>query len=111
MGPFVPWEWAWFAARGQVRNAARRLARGGVAWRGMTVRYPSIRALRRAFRTPFVLRRSAGLGVLLPPTYAEPWARRNPRLLERLDRWERHVESWPLVPWLGDHYLVELVRR
>ncbi len=111
MGPFVPWEWAWFTARGQVRHAARRFARRGVAWRGTTVRYPSIRVLRRAFRGSFALRRSAGLGVLLPPTYAEPWARRNPRLLERLDRWERHVESWPLVPWLGDHYLVELVRR
>jgi SAM-dependent methyltransferase len=111
MGPYVPWEWAWFLARGEVRKAVRRLSRGGVPWRGMTVRYPSLRTVQRAFGAQFAAGRRAGLGVLLPPTYTEDWARRHPRLLGRLDRWERHIESWPLVPWLGDHYLVELVRR
>src|SRR2546428_5244991 len=46
MGPLVPWEWAWFVAHGQVGRALRRLARGGVRWRGATVRYPSIRTMR-----------------------------------------------------------------
>ncbi len=77
----------------------------------MTVRYPSIRALRRAFAPGFVVRRVGGLGVLLPPTYAEAWARRHPHLIARLDRWERRIERWPIVPWLGDHCLLELERR
>jgi hypothetical protein len=51
------------------------------------------------------------LGVLLPPTYAAGWARRHPRLVERLDRWERRIEQWPVVPHLSDHYLIELERR
>jgi hypothetical protein len=50
-------------------------------------------------------------GVLVPPTYAEGWARRHPRLVARLDRWERRIAHWPGVPWLGDHYLLELERR
>lgn len=111
MGPVVPWEWAWFLARGDMRSAARRIAyRDGIEWNGLTVRYPTIRALRRAFRPRFRVVRSGGLGVLVPPTYAAAWVRGRSRVLERLNRWEREVESWPLVPWLGDHYLLELVR-
>jgi SAM-dependent methyltransferase len=111
MGPLVPWEWAWFLARGDARSAFRRLTPGGVAWRGLTVRYPSPRAVRRAFAPHFAVRRAGALGVLVPPPYAEPWARRHPRLVARLDRWERRIERWPGLPWLGDHYLLELARR
>jgi len=111
MGPMVPWEWAWFLARAQPGKALRRLDGRGVAWRGGTVRYPSIGVMRRAFAAGFAERRAGGLGVLVPPTYAEAWARRHPRLVERLDRWERVIEGWPIVPWFGDHYLLELERR
>ena len=75
------------------------------------MRYPSPRTVRRAFASGFTVRRAGGLGVLLPPTYAEGWARRHPRLVERLDRWERRIEGWPIVAWIGDHYLLELERR
>ena len=110
MGPLVPWEWAWFLARGRPRTAFRRLASGGARWRGMTVQYPSIRRLRRAFAPAFRLLRIGAVGALLPPTYAEAWAARHPRLVARLDRWERRFEArWPL-PWLADHYLAELER-
>jgi len=111
MGPFVPWEWVWFLSQGQARKALRRLGAAGVAWRGATVRYPSLRTVRQAFAPAFGVRRTGGLGVLVPPTYAEAWARRHPQLIARLDRWERRIEGWPLIPWLGDHYLLELVRR
>jgi len=111
MGPVVPWEWVWFLVHRQPGRAFRRLAAGGVQWRGITVRYPSVRAVSRAFAPDFAVRRTGGLGVLVPPTYAEAWARRHPLLVERLDRWERRLERWPLAPWLGDHYLLELERR
>jgi SAM-dependent methyltransferase len=111
MGALVPWEWVWFLGHGQPGKAARRLAPGGARWRGVTVRYPSIRRTRAAFAQHFRTRRIGGLGVLLPPTYAAGWARRHPRLVERLDRWERRIEQWPVVPHLSDHYLIELERR
>jgi SAM-dependent methyltransferase len=111
MGPLVPWEWAWFLAHGQASKVLRRLGASGVAWRGITVWYPSIRVVRRAFAPRFFVRRVGGLGVLLPPTYAEGWAHRHPHLVERLDRWERRIEEWPIVPSFGDHYLLELERR
>lgn len=110
MGPAVPWEWGWYLAHGQPRTALRRLRRGGVPWRGLTVRYPSIGSVRRAFAPHFAQRRVAAIGALVPPTYAEAWAARHPRLLAALDRWERRAETLPPLPWLADHYLIELER-
>lgn len=110
MGPLLPWEWAWFLRRRQPAKAFRRLRRGGVGWRGLTIRYPSIAALRRAFAPWFRLRRASAVGALLPPSYAEGWAARHPRLLSQLNRWERRLEALPPLPWLADHYLLELER-
>jgi len=110
MGPLVPWEWIWYLGRLRPGTAFRRLRPGGVVWRGITVRYPSIRTLRRAFSPAFRLRRLSGVGAFLPPTYAEEWTRRHPHALSRLDRWERRFASLQPFPWLADHYLAELVR-
>jgi SAM-dependent methyltransferase len=111
VGPFVPWEWAWFLARGQPGKAFRRLQPGGATWRGVKVYYPTIRSTLRAFRADFRAVRVGGLGALVPPPYTERWALKHSSLVARLDRLERRIESWPLVAWLGDHYIVELLRR
>jgi SAM-dependent methyltransferase len=111
MGPFVPWEWAGFLLRGELEKAFRRLRRGGVEWRGMTVRYPAPATLRRAFAPAFRPLRLSAVGALLPPTEWEPWAQAHPHLLASLSRWERRLETVPPLPWLSDHYLLELERR
>ena len=109
MGPLAPWEWAWYLRQGQAGKAFRRLRRDGVPWRGLTIRYPSIAALRRAFAPMFTVQRVSAIGALLPPSYVEPWAARHPALLAWLNRIERRLETaWPL-PWLADHYLIEMV--
>jgi len=110
MGPLCPWEWAWYLLQGKPGKAFRRLKPGGVAWRGLTIRYPSIAQMRSAFRPYFRCVRVSAVGALVPPTYADAWAARRPRLLARLDAWERRCETWPLVPALADHYLLELER-
>jgi SAM-dependent methyltransferase len=110
MGPVVPWEWGWFLAHGQPGKALRRLRRAGARWRGLSIQYPSPAKLRGAFAPWFRQTRMGALGALVPPSYAESWAGRHPRLLAALDRCERRLETcWPL-PWLADHYLVELER-
>lgn len=111
MGPTVPWEWAWYLAQGRPGKAFRRLDPRGCAWQGITIRYPSVRVLKRAFGTHFRCLRVAALGALLPPPYTEQRLARHPRLLAALDRIERQLDTcWPL-PQLADHYLVELERR
>lgn len=111
MGPWVPWEWGAYLLQGQPAKAFRRLRPGGLCWRGLTVHYPSIGRLRKAFAPAFKLERVAALGALLPPSYLETWTRRHPRLLAALDRWERRLERFPPLPQLADHYVAELVRR
>lgn len=111
MGPFVPWEWAWYLLQGRPRTAFRRLRPRGVRWRGAEVRYPTPGTLARAFSGPFESRGAVAVGALLPPTYAEEWARRHPRLVGALDRAERRLEGVPPLALLADHYLLELRRR
>ncbi|ETX03826.1 class I SAM-dependent methyltransferase [Candidatus Entotheonella palauensis] len=110
MGPWVPWEWGWFLCHGTPGKAFRRLRPGGVVWQDLMIYYPSIRTLRRAFSPAFRLCRASAIGALLPPPYAESRMVKYPRLLTFLNRWERRLETLPPLPWLADHYLLELER-
>jgi len=106
----VPWEWAWYLLHGQPRRAFRRFA-DVTWWRGMPIRYPSIRSARRSLAPKFEVSRVWALGTLIPPSYAEAWARRHPRALVWLARTERRIERWPGVAQLADHYVIEVTRR
>ena len=111
LGRYVPWEWAWFLVRGDRKAAFRRLSPGGAEWRGMRVVYPPVRELRRSFEPAFRFLGARAVGALVPPSYAEEWAGRHPRLLAALDGVERLVEALPPFPSLADHVLLELERR
>ncbi len=110
MGPWVPWEWYWFLDRREPEKAFRRLGKGGVEWRGRRIHYPSIRRFRKAF-PEFALLRAGALGALIPPPYAHSWATRHPRALRVLHGLERALERVPPLPWLADHYVLEMRRR
>lgn len=94
------------------RAALRRLARGDVdarlGGRRFAVRYHRRGDVVRAFAPWFRLRRTRGIGVFVPPSAAEPWISRHPRLLGALEALDRAVEA-PLAA-LGDHVLYHLVR-
>jgi hypothetical protein len=98
--------------RGRPRAALRRLARGDVparlGGREFTVRYHRPAEVRAAFAPWFRLRRMRGIGVFVPPSAAEPWISRFPRLLRALEAMDRIAEA-PLA-LLGDHLLYHLVR-
>jgi SAM-dependent methyltransferase len=110
MGPVVPWEWVWFLAHGEPGKAFRRLKRGGADWRGLKIHYPSVGAVCRDFSSYFELSRVGAIGALLPPPFTEPWSTKHPGLLQGLNRWEQRLEACAPLPWLSDHYLLELRR-
>jgi len=110
MGPCAPWEWAWYLLHAQPHKAFRRLTPGGVEWRGITIRYPTVLRLRRAFAPHFRIVRVSAIGALVPPSYVEDWIARRPRLLSLLNAWERRWETLPGLSSLADHYLVEMAR-
>lgn len=111
MGRWVPWEWAWFLLRRDPGRAFRRLRGGGTLWRGALVRYPPVAQTRRAFSPSFRTTRAWALGVLLPPSYAGDWIARRPKLLRRLNEWERRLERLAPLVRLADHYVLELERQ
>jgi SAM-dependent methyltransferase len=110
MGPSCPWEWGWYLLHGEPGKAFRRLRPGGTSWRGLTIRYPSVKRLTQDFAPHFRLLRASAVGALIPPSYMEAWIARRPRLLARLNRWERRWETLPCLTALADHYLLEFQR-
>lgn len=110
MGRYVPWEWAWYLARGDTRTAFRRLRRGGVAWRGLTVQYPTPRQLARALQPYFTACHATPLGVALPGSYAAAHLQRAPRLLAALANIDAALQRLPLLAASADHYSFEARR-
>ncbi|MBS0579618.1 MAG: class I SAM-dependent methyltransferase [Proteobacteria bacterium] len=110
MGRHVPWEWAWFLWHGQPAKAWRRMGRGPLRWRGLSLSYPSPRDLSAALRPYFRIDRVRPLGCVLPPSYAAGWLNRRPRLLAALARLERAAQGLPLLAFVSDHYIVEATR-
>jgi hypothetical protein len=56
----------------------------------------------------FTLVRTRGIGVFVPPSAAEPFLSRHPRLLNLLEALDRAAAA-PLA-WLGDHVLLDFQR-
>lgn len=110
MGRFVPWEWAWYAARGEARKAVRRLRRHGVEWRGLTISYPTPRALASLLAPQFEVTRIAPLGCVLPPSYAGDWLQRSPLAFKALACLERLAHQCAPLATLADHYVIEARR-
>jgi ubiquinone/menaquinone biosynthesis C-methylase UbiE len=99
----------YFLTRGQWRKAARRFKGSSNVTLGnaqFTVYYPTIARIRRAFADEFSLYDAKGIGVAIPPSYLEGWARRHPRLFRLLCRLESVLATLPLVRATGDHVLL-----
>ena len=99
--------------RGRPNNALRRFRRGAapasLAKRKFQVFYHSASDLQHVFEPWFELKRKIGIGVAVPPSAAEPWISRHPRLLASMESFDR-VVARPLA-WLGDHVLYQFRRR
>ncbi len=114
MGPFCAWETANYLLRGEPRKAMRRWKRRDVAARvgqgSFLVNYPSVSDLRFTFAPEFRLRERQGIGVLVPPSYLEPFATRHPRTLAFASWFDQRARAWPLLRGISDHVLLRFER-
>ena len=112
-GTFCPGEMITETLRGRPHLALRRCKRGKaqarLAGREFSVIYHRRSALQRAFYPWFTLERRLGIGVTVPPSAAEPWISRHPRLLAAMEKIDGRV-SRPLAV-LGDHILYQFRRN
>jgi hypothetical protein len=113
LGRFVPWEILWFLMHGDTVKATRRLrvnggcdAKAGAA----TVHYYSKTEIVRSFAPEFRLRKWKGLGIALPPSYMENWARRFPKVTNALDGADRLLGCVPGFRNMADFVLLEFER-
>ena len=111
-GTTCPGEVVTEVLRGRPHLALRRLMRGQaparLAKREFRVVYHRRHALIQSFAPWFVLEKRIGIGVVVPPSAAEPWISQHPRLLEVMEACDRRLGG-PLA-MLGDHVLYQLRR-
>jgi ubiquinone/menaquinone biosynthesis C-methylase UbiE len=106
-------ELAWFLLRGQVGKASRRLSGKAAARVGgvtIEVSYPTVRTVRRVFSPWFRLESHRAVGLFVPPSYVESWARKHDQLFARLEKLDQVFSSLPMFRVAGDHMLLEFVR-
>jgi ubiquinone/menaquinone biosynthesis C-methylase UbiE len=112
-GPLPPGEIAVQLIRGNAAAAFRRASRGPaparLGGRDFVVYYHRPSEIARAMSPWFEAAGRRGIGVCVPPSAAEPWISRYPRLLGLLEATDR-VVSRPLA-LLGDHVLYLFRRR
>jgi len=75
-----------------------------------TVYYPTIRQIRRHFMPGFRLRSCTGIGVTVPPSYLEAWARQHPSFFRVLSRLDGRLAKLPILRSTGDHVLLSFVK-
>jgi ubiquinone/menaquinone biosynthesis C-methylase UbiE len=99
----------YYVSVGQWRKAWRRckgytdVTIDGVSF---LVFYPTLRKIRRSFAPNFRLDSCTGIGVTVPPSYLEAWARQHPRLFLLLRWLEERLAALPILRSTGDHALL-----
>jgi SAM-dependent methyltransferase len=114
MGRFVPWEVAWFLAHGNAKTAFRRLLNATTSSREpatLKIQHPSVEDLEHLFAPSFRLLRWKGVGITVPPTYLERWARRVPSVIRTLARLDRAIERIPGLRNMADCVVLEFERQ
>ena len=115
IGRYCPWELVFYTARGDVKRARVRLARGSVPvpMSGQTIwsRYYSPPEFYRAFASDFELVGLCALNLFLPPPYLIHLYQRQPRVMRLLERLDHTLDQLPLLRNLGDHFLISLRKK
>lgn len=111
-GTFCPGEMVTEVLRGRPHLALRRWRRdeapARLAGQEFPVLYHRRAELVRAFAPWFELEERRGIGVTVPPSAAEPWISRHPRLLAVMETLD-HLLAHPLAIF-GDHILYRFHR-
>ena len=111
LGRFPLWEITWFLAHGDLEKAFRaRRSQIEVGEGAISVRYPTRKQIVAALAPEFRLRSWKGIGIAVPPSYMEHWARRFPNITSYLAKMDAAFAHWPVYRNLGGCLLFEFER-
>lgn len=112
LGRFAPWEKLWYLAHADWKAAFRTLRSNGgaTAANAVEVHYYSRRKIVESFSPRFKLRKWKGIGIAVPPSYMEHWARRFRAITTSLNRVDRLIGNAPVFRSFGGCILLEFER-
>lgn len=105
------WEICWFSGHLNFSKALRRIRGSAVARIGeatVSVWYPTVKDVQRAFAPWFRLDLVRAIGLCVPPSYLEHWAAKHPHSISYLASADRILARIPVLRRLGDHVLLRL---
>lgn len=113
VGRFYPWEIVWELAHAKPRTAFRRFHRsipGGNADSPFEIYFHSVADVARMFAPHFRLRGRTGIGIALPPCYAERSMLRFSSVIKALAGLDFLVAAIPFLRAMGDCALLQFER-
>ena len=113
IGRFVPIEIAWYLAHGNPQRAFQRLRERQSSFhetKSLTIHRPTVGEIARQMQPAFRLLRWKGIGITVPPSYAESFASRFPGLIHRLAAFDNRIGNLPLFRGMADCVLLEFER-
>jgi SAM-dependent methyltransferase len=114
MGRFVPWEIVRFLAQGRPRQALMSLINEQIPYGAnadLRVQRPTVATITHQMAPAFRLVGWKGIGLTVPPSYTERWARHLPGLIDHLAAIDHRIGHLPLFRNMGDCVLLEFERR
>ncbi len=105
------WEMLHYVCRAEFRKAFRRcrgFTKARLGEHEVAVYYPTLRSMLKSFGSGFRLRSVTGVGIAVPPSYMETWARNNQFLFQMCERLDARLYRWPGLRVLGDHMLLHM---
>ena len=114
-GTRCPWETLWYLGACNFKKAFRRFRRRVVKATigpdaAVMVHYRTVSSVRRAFAPYFLLKRSRGVGVTLPPSYASAIPEAFPRLFRMAVALDPLLGGCPILWSLADHVILTFER-
>jgi ubiquinone/menaquinone biosynthesis C-methylase UbiE len=106
-------ELVWYLLHGQTQKAFRRFsgkAQAKVGGVTISVSYPTVREVQCAFAPWFELGHRHAIGLFVPPSYVESWAKRHRAMIGYLEKMDAAFADFPVLRDLGDHVLLEFTR-
>lgn len=110
MGRFVPLEILWFLAHGNLQRAFIRLREPRTdctATKGIIIRRHSVAQIKQQMKPAFRLVGWKGIGIVVPPSYAEDFANRHTDLIRLLAKIDRQIGTLPVIRGMADCVLLE----
>ncbi|MEZ5082787.1 MAG: class I SAM-dependent methyltransferase [Bacteroidales bacterium] len=109
------WESAYFIVKFKMKNVLRRNTNDSVMVNvgnsKVETWYYSPGDFKRIFVNEFQVVNRKPVGIMLPPSYMEPYYQKKPYALKRLEYAERLIGNIPALSYLADHFLIDFRKR